>query len=63
MLVQIERTRIAQRRAEAALMKLIDWAVSLGIGWPEIAVRLGLTRQAARQRCSRPPSVWGCVRC
>ena len=27
--------------------------VSLGIGWPEIAARLGVTRQAARQRYQR----------
>src|SRR5207342_563961 len=48
-LEQMERTRIAQRRAEAALAKLVDQAVGLGIGWPEIAVRLGVSRQAARQ--------------
>jgi hypothetical protein len=53
LLEQIERTRIAQRRAEAALAKLIDQAVGLGIGWPEIAARLGVTRQAARQHYQR----------
>ena len=52
-LEQIERTRVAQRKAEAALAKLIDQAVGLGIGWPEIAVRLGVTRQAARQHYQR----------
>lgn len=50
---QIERTRIAQLRAEATLAKLVDQAVSLGIGWPEIAARLGVTRQAARQHYQR----------
>ncbi len=50
---QIERTRVAQRRAEAALAKLVDQAVGLGIGWPEIATRLGVTRQAARQHYQR----------
>lgn len=40
-LEQIERNRVAQRRAEAALAKLVDQAVGLGIGWPKIAARLG----------------------
>ena len=52
-LEQIERTRTAQRRAEAALAKLVNQAVSQGIGWPEIAARLGVTRQAARQHYQR----------
>jgi predicted transcriptional regulator len=52
-LEQMERTRIAQQRAEAALAKLVDQAVGLGIGWPEIAARLGVTRQAARQHYQR----------
>jgi predicted transcriptional regulator len=52
-LEQIERTRVAQRRAEAALAKLVDQAVGLGIGWPEIADLLGVTRQAARQHYHR----------
>jgi hypothetical protein len=50
---EIERTRVAQRRAEAALANLVDQAVGLGIGWPEIATRLGVTRQAARQHYQR----------
>jgi hypothetical protein len=53
LLEQIERTRTAQRRADAALAKLVDQAVGLGIGWPEIAARLGVTRQAARQHYQR----------
>jgi hypothetical protein len=52
-LEQIERTRVAQRRAEAALAKLVDQAVGLGVRWPEIAARLGVTRQAARQHYQR----------
>jgi predicted transcriptional regulator len=52
-LERMERTRIAQQRAEAALAKLVDQAVGLGIGWPEIAARLGVTRQAARQHYQR----------
>jgi hypothetical protein len=52
-LEQIERNRIAQQRAESALAKLVDRAVGLGIGWPEIATRLGVTRQAARQHYQR----------
>ena len=52
-LEQIERTRVAQRKAEAALANLVDQAVGLGIGWPAIAARLGVTRQAARQNYER----------
>jgi len=52
-LEQIERTRVAQRKAEAALANLVDQAVGLGIGWPAIAARLGVTRQAARQHYER----------
>jgi len=52
-LEQIERTRVAQRRAEATLAKLVDRAVGLGVGWPEIAARLGVTRQAARHYYQR----------
>jgi hypothetical protein len=52
-LEQIERTRVAQQRAAAELAKLVDQAVGLGIGWPEIAARLGVTRQAARQHYKR----------
>jgi predicted ArsR family transcriptional regulator len=32
---------------------LTEQAVSLGIGWPEIAAKLGVTRQAARQHYQR----------
>jgi len=53
LLERIERARAAQRKAEAELAMLVDQAVGLGIGWPEIATRLGVTRQAARQHYQR----------
>ena len=56
MLEGIRRARVAQQEAEAELTTLVDHAVGLGIGWPEIAAQLGVTRQAARQyyqRCHR----------
>ncbi len=52
-LARIERARLARDEAEAELAVLIDHAVDLGIGWPEIAVRLRVTRQAARQHYQR----------
>jgi len=52
-LERIERARVARDKAEAELVVLIDYAVSLRIGWPEIAVKLGVTRQAARQHYQR----------
>ena len=52
-LERIERARSAREAAEAELTVLIDQAVSLGIGWPEIAARLGVSRQAARQHYQR----------
>jgi hypothetical protein len=52
-LEQIEQARLARDEAEAELAVLIDHAVDLGIGWPEIAARLRLTRQAARQHYQR----------
>ena len=53
MLERIEDARVVQQEAEAELAVLIDKAVILGIGWPEIATRLGVTRQAARQHYQR----------
>ena len=50
---RIERTRAAQRKAEAELAVLVDRAVTLGVGWPQIAARLGMTKQAARQHYQR----------
>jgi len=52
-LERIERARLARDEAEAELVVLIDHAVSLGVGWPEIAAQLGVTRQAARQHYQR----------
>ncbi len=52
-LEQIEHARHVRDEAEAELATLIDYAVDQGIGWPEIAARLGVTRQAARQHYQR----------
>jgi predicted transcriptional regulator len=52
-LEQIEHARHVRDEAEAELATLIDYAVDQGIGWPEIAARLGVTRQAARQYYQR----------
>ena len=52
-LERIERARAAQQKAGAELAALIDQAVGIGISWPEIATRLGVTRQAARQHYQR----------
>jgi len=52
-LERIEDARAAQQEAETELAALVDHAVTLGIGWPEIAIRLGVTRQAARQHYQR----------
>ena len=52
-LEQIEHARLARDEAEAELAGLIDHAVNLNVGWPEIAARLGVTRQAARQHYQR----------
>jgi hypothetical protein len=52
-LEQIRRARRAQQKAETELAALVDHAIDLGIGWPEIADQLGVTRQAARQYYQR----------
>ena len=52
-LERIGRVRVAQQETEAELALLVDHAVGLGIGWPEIASRLGVSRQAARQHYQR----------
>lgn len=52
-LERIEQTRVTQREAEAELAVLVDHAVGLGLAWPEIAARLGVSRQAARQQYQR----------
>jgi hypothetical protein len=53
LLERIERARLTREKAEAELAMLVDRAVGMGIGWPEIAARLGVTRQAARQHYQR----------
>src|SRR5438045_4058533 len=53
LLEQIKLARVAPQQAEAELAKLIDHAVDLGIGWPQIPAQLGVTRQAARQHYQR----------
>ncbi len=50
---RIGRARVAQQKAEAELAALVDRAVELGLGWPQIAARLGVTRRAARQHYQR----------
>jgi hypothetical protein len=50
---RLKRARSARDAAEAELDAIVDRAVDLGIGWPEIAAQLGVTRQAARQRYQR----------
>jgi len=50
---RITRARLHQKELDAELAALIDHAVDLGIGWPDIAHRLGVTRQAARQHYQR----------
>jgi predicted transcriptional regulator len=52
-LEQIRRVRIAQWQAQTELAALSDYAVGLGIGWPEIADWLGVTRQTARKHYQR----------
>jgi hypothetical protein len=52
-LERITRARLHQKELDAELAALIDQAVALGIGWPGIAHRLGVTRQAARQHYQR----------
>jgi hypothetical protein len=50
---RITRARLHQKELDAELAALIDHAVALGVGWPDIAHRLGVTRQAARQHYQR----------
>jgi hypothetical protein len=52
-LEQLKRVRAARDKAESELDALVDRAVDLGIGWPQIAAGLGVTRQGARQRYQR----------
>jgi hypothetical protein len=52
-LERIMRARLRRDEAETELAVLIDHAVALDIGWPQIAARLGVSRQAARQHYQR----------
>jgi hypothetical protein len=52
-LERISRARLQRDERDAELTLLIDHAVSLGIGWPDVARRLGVSRQAARQQYQR----------
>jgi hypothetical protein len=59
-LERINRARLQREELDAELALLIDHAVALGITWPQIASRLRVTRQAARQQyqrrhCARAP--------
>lgn len=53
LLEQIKQVRTERDDAETELAILIDTAISQGIGWPQIASQLGVTRQAARQQYQR----------
>jgi hypothetical protein len=52
-LERIGQARLQRDELDAELTLLIDRAVSLRIGWPDIARRLGVSRQAARQQYQR----------
>jgi predicted RNA-binding Zn ribbon-like protein len=52
-LERIGQARLQRDELDAELMLLIDRAVSLRIGWPDIARCLCVSRQAARQQYQR----------
>jgi hypothetical protein len=52
-LERIRQARIERDEAEEELAMLIDAAVSQGVGWPQIATQLGVTRQGARHQYQR----------
>jgi hypothetical protein len=52
-LERMEHARLTREKVDAELAVLLDQAVGIGIGWPEIATRLGVIRQAARQHYQR----------
>jgi len=52
-LERITKARLRQEELDVELAVLIDHAVALGVGWLDIAHRLGVTRQAARQHYQR----------
>jgi hypothetical protein len=53
LLEQIKQVRVERDDAQTELAILIDAAISQGLGWPQIASKLGVTRQAARQQYQR----------
>lgn len=53
LLEQIKNVRIERDEAEAELAILVDAAVRQGVGWPQVALQLDVTRQAARQQYLR----------
>ena len=55
LLEQIKQVRIERDDAETELAMLIDTAISQGLGWPQIASQLGVTRQAAPLAIPAPP--------
>lgn len=52
-LERLGRARLQREELDAEMAALTDHAVSLGIGWPQIAGCLQVTRQAARQHYQR----------
>jgi len=52
-LERISRARLQRDQLDAELALLIDHAVRLRIGWPDMARCLGVSRQAARQHYQR----------
>jgi len=52
-LERISRARLQRDELDAELALLVDHAVSLRIGWPDIARCLGVSRQGARQHYQR----------
>ena len=52
-LERISQVRLQRDELNAELGLMIDHAVSLGIGWPDIARCLDVSRQAARQHHQR----------
>jgi hypothetical protein len=52
-LERIDHARHQREELDAQLALLIDHAVALEVSWPQIAYRLRVTRQAARQQYRR----------
>jgi hypothetical protein len=52
-LERLSRARLQREELDAEMAMLTDHAVNLGVGWPQIAACLRVTRQAARQHYQR----------